>query len=244
MSMEIKGKVHCFFEQSGTFKNEFRKLGIPAADYDIQNEYGQTDYKIDLFKEIENAYKGGTSVFDEIGSDDLIIAFFPCIYFCALSQMNLYFDSHNNRNLTVRQKAEAVIQRSQNRESYFRKCVEMISVAMERNIPLIMENPWSEQTFLKSNFIAAPAYIDMNRMERGDFVKPTAYWYFGCEPTQGFTRQNDKKEKTILGIAPSGLAGVCDKVRSSISPDYARDFICDKIVGKRQKVEQTELFNI
>jgi hypothetical protein len=26
--MEIKGKVHCFFEQSGTFKNEFIKLGI------------------------------------------------------------------------------------------------------------------------------------------------------------------------------------------------------------------------
>lgn len=35
--MEIKGKVHCFFEQSGTFKNEFIKLGIPAEDYDIQN---------------------------------------------------------------------------------------------------------------------------------------------------------------------------------------------------------------
>lgn len=33
--MEIKGKVHCFFEQSGTFKNEFIKLGIPAEDYDI-----------------------------------------------------------------------------------------------------------------------------------------------------------------------------------------------------------------
>ena len=30
--MEIKGKVHCFFEQSGTFKNEFIKLGIPAED--------------------------------------------------------------------------------------------------------------------------------------------------------------------------------------------------------------------
>ena len=24
--MEIKGKVHCFFEQSGTFKREFIKL--------------------------------------------------------------------------------------------------------------------------------------------------------------------------------------------------------------------------
>ena len=34
--MEIKGKVHCFFEQSGTFKNEFIKLGVPAVDYDRQ----------------------------------------------------------------------------------------------------------------------------------------------------------------------------------------------------------------
>ena len=45
-------KVHCLFEQSGTFKNEFRKLGINAYDYDIQNEFNQTDYIIDLFKEI------------------------------------------------------------------------------------------------------------------------------------------------------------------------------------------------
>lgn len=35
--MIINGKVHCFFEQSGTFKNEFIKLGIPAEDYDIQH---------------------------------------------------------------------------------------------------------------------------------------------------------------------------------------------------------------
>ena len=39
--MEIKGKVHCFFEQSGTFKNEFIKLGIPSEDYDIQNNFGK-----------------------------------------------------------------------------------------------------------------------------------------------------------------------------------------------------------
>ena len=49
--MEIKGEVHCFFEQSGTFKNEFIKLGIPAFDYDIQDNFGQTDQKIDLFQQ-------------------------------------------------------------------------------------------------------------------------------------------------------------------------------------------------
>lgn len=57
--MEIKGKVHCLFEQSGTFKNEFRKLGYEAFDYDIRNNFGETDYVIDLFGEIETAYNGG-----------------------------------------------------------------------------------------------------------------------------------------------------------------------------------------
>lgn len=57
--MEIKGKVHCLFEQSGTFKNEFRKLGYEAFDYDIQNNFGETDRVIDLFVEIETAYNGG-----------------------------------------------------------------------------------------------------------------------------------------------------------------------------------------
>ena len=54
--MKINGKVHCFFEQSGTFKNEFKKLGIPAEDYDIQNNFNETDHVIDLFSEIDRAY--------------------------------------------------------------------------------------------------------------------------------------------------------------------------------------------
>lgn len=64
--MEITGKVHCFFEQSGTFKNEFIKLGIPAEDYDIQDNFGETDHRIDLFAEIESAYEGNPSLFDSI----------------------------------------------------------------------------------------------------------------------------------------------------------------------------------
>ena len=54
--MEITGKVHCFFEQSGTFKNEFKKLGYEAEDYDIQNNFGETDHVVDLFGEIDKAY--------------------------------------------------------------------------------------------------------------------------------------------------------------------------------------------
>lgn len=102
--MEIKEKVHCFFEQSGTFKNEFRKLGYDAYDYDIQNNFGETDYVIDLFNEIENAYDEKPSIFDDITSDDLIMAFFPCIYFSSMSQMGISFGYHNYVNLSQREK--------------------------------------------------------------------------------------------------------------------------------------------
>lgn len=48
-------KIHCLFEQSGTFKNEFKKFGFDAYDYDIENQFNETDFQIDLFQEILNA---------------------------------------------------------------------------------------------------------------------------------------------------------------------------------------------
>lgn len=96
--MEIKGKVHCFFEQSGTFKNEFIKLGILAEDYDIQNNFNETDHVIDLFAEIEKGYEGKESIFDNITQDDLIIAFFPCIYFETIQQLYFALAKNDFRN--------------------------------------------------------------------------------------------------------------------------------------------------
>ena len=64
------------FEQSGTFKNAFKKLGYDAIDLDILNDFNQTDTIIDLFAEINHAYDGESSIFDKIAENDLIIAFF------------------------------------------------------------------------------------------------------------------------------------------------------------------------
>ena len=73
--------AHCLFEQSGTFKKQFQNLGIEAYDYDILNDFGQTDYVIDLFSEIQKGYDGEPSIFDNISTDDLIMAFYPCTRF-------------------------------------------------------------------------------------------------------------------------------------------------------------------
>lgn len=241
--MEIKGKVHCMFEQSGTFKNEFKKLGFEAYDYDIQNNFGETDYVIDLFNEIEQAYSGGVSVFDNITPDDLIVAFYPCIYFCATSQMAFYMTCINYRCLNDDEKIKKILERSANREEFYTRLIKFCAVCLRKGIRMILENPWSEQTYLKANFIKVPDLVDMDRTMRGDFYKkPTAYWYWNCEPTKGNSYQKDKKTKTIMSSKGAGQAGVCSEERSMISPDYARNWICDFVLGKKQDIGQLSLF--
>ena len=241
--MEIKGKIHCFFEQSGTFKNEFKKLGYDAYDYDIQNNFGQTDFVIDLFSEIDVAYQGGGSVFDKIAKDDLIIAFYPCIYFCASSQMCFSLGCINYRCLTDEEKIKEILKRSDNRKEYYDRLIKFCGVCLLKGIRMILESPYSEQTYLKANFIKAPDVVDMNRMLRGDYYKkPTAYWFWNCKATYGESYQYDKEQKTIMKSRGASRSGLCSEERSMISSDYARNFICDFILGKEQDFGQMSLF--
>ena len=254
--MEIKGKVHCFFEQSGTFKNEFIKLGIPAEDYDIQNNFGQTDHITDLFGEIDRAYDNLTrqdktrqdkTLFDLINPcQDLIVAFYPCIYFCATSQMAMFMSSVNYRCLNDCEKIQKILERVENRKMFFERLIKFVYICIAKKIRMVFENPWSEQTYLKANFLKVPDVVDMNRMERGDYYKkPTAYWFWNCKPTNGFSYQNDKEQKTIMKAKMGIKAGICSEERSMISSDYARNWICDFILGKYQEdISGPTLFDI
>lgn len=244
--MEIKGKVYCFFEQSGTFKNEFIKLGIPAEDYDIQNNFGQTDHIIDLFNEIENAYNSIPSIFDNITIDDLIIAFFPCIEFSCVSQIWFSLVCRGYEGWTYKKRIDYMLEKSEKRHIMFKLLYKFCGLCLERGIRMIFENPWGINTYLKQNvFLQKPSVIDNDRSLRGDFRhKPTAYWYFNCEPTHGCSFQPTPKYmvKTHNELRQAAQAGLCSEERSMISPDYARNFICDFILGKEQKHSELTLF--
>ena len=54
--------VHCLFEQSGAFKNAFRDFGYEAYDYDIENQFSQTDFQIDLFTRTSFALNCDSSI--------------------------------------------------------------------------------------------------------------------------------------------------------------------------------------
>lgn len=197
--MEIKGKVHCFFEQSGTFKNEFIKLGIPAEDYDIQNNFGETDHVIDLFEEIEKGYAGEPSLFDSISKDDLILAFFPCIKFCNIAEYNqrMAQEAWRKKGVDIHRIYELLKKHSDERYFFYQKALKMYGAVEFNGLRMIMENPWHETNY-------------------------TNYFWF---------------------MRPK--AGLCSEERSLISPDYARNWICDFVLGKYQpEISGESLFSV
>lgn len=233
--MTINGTVFCLFEQSGTFKNEFRRLGYEALDYDIQNNYFQTDYVVDLFGEIEKAYADKLSVFDDMTPDGLIMAFFPCIYFYETNTKLFTGTATQFKHYTNIQKLDYALKRSRQRQRMYELLLMLCTIAERRGLRLIIENPYTEPHYLTNNFPYKPAVIDRNRQLRGDYYrKPTQFFYIGCEPTYGESYQTPKERKIIRKAGRGIEQGICSEERSMIAPEYARNFICDFIIGKAQ----------
>lgn len=216
--------VHCFFEQSGTFKHEFQKLGVNAQDYDILNDFGETDVVIDLFSQIELAFMGKVSIFDTIGRNDLIFAFFPCTYFSSNNQMFFEGTNYAWRSMSQVEKLNRIIERADERHRYYRVLLMFVAVCERMQLRCIIENPYNAHHYWRFNFPYRPSVIDMNRRLKGDFFKkPTQYIFINCTPAGKMSVQLDKAAKYVNNV---------DQVeRSMISPDYARNFICDFILG-------------
>lgn len=223
---------YCMFEQSGTFKNQFKKLGYEAIDLDIQNEFGETDRVIDLFSEIENAYGGAKSVFDEITEEDMILAFFPCIRFENQIYMHFQGKAKQYKNWSDEEKLEMNMRLHHELNELYCLISRMVIVCLRRNIRLIIENPYSSEHYLTRYWSLQPKIIDKDRTTRGDyFNKPTQYWFVNCEPKHNFIFEPLRivEHKVIIGRNSDGHH--CTTVeRSMIHPQYANRFIREFIL--------------
>lgn len=217
----------CFFEQSGTFKKQFRSLGKQSYDFDILNDYGETDFVIDLFALLDD-FNGMDDYLKSFGDGIGIIAFFPCTMFenqafmhikCSCSQMRCKSNADKARYSRLRVKELSYF--------YDRLCT-LIEYCETRGIPLVIENPWKGLSFLYRYFPFEPYYVDLNRRENGDyFVKPTAFWVFCFDPSNNvfFDEPIDYHPLRKVGTLAYG------KERSEISPCYARRFIRYFLLG-------------
>lgn len=216
--------AHCLFEQSGTFKREFIRLGIPARDYDISNEFGETDVVGDLFIQIERAYLGLSSIFDDIDKDDIIMCFFPCTYFCENNVMFFCGTNINFSQLNNADRLSEIMMRADRRHEYYMHLLRLCHVVESRQLRMIIENPYNPHHYWRYNFLYKPAVIDMNRRLSGDYyTKPTQFIFVNCVPLGRKSIQIDKPVKFVNNQVTVN--------RSMISSDYAHNFICDKILG-------------
>lgn len=227
-------KVHCLFEQSGTFKNEFKKLGHEAYDYDIQNEFGETDYVIDLFEEIRGGYDGKPSIFDNISPDDLIMAFFPCTRFEAKVQLWFRGENYAQRDWSLERKLEtSITMQNELTELYVLLC-KLVIVCKKKNLQMVIENPYTQPHYLTTYWCLKPDLIDKDRTENGDYYKkPTQYWFINCEPKNNLVFEPiDYVERRVITRTKKQENTTVKTERSMIHPQYANRFIREFILDQ------------
>lgn len=188
------------------------------------------------------------------------MAFFPCTHFCQMSDYNQRSngDTLKKKGVPVERVWRILKKEADNRHKFYTLALKMTAVVEIRGLRMVVENPWSVVNYTNYHWFNKPSIIDMDRTKRGDrFRKPTAYWFIGCEPTHGATTQQTPKDEVKVvacggtntkeyrskhkGVKPSPSgSGMCNEERSTISPKYAHNFICDFILGEPSGAAPTQ----
>ena len=199
------------------------------------NDYGETDFQIDLFAEIEKAYDEEKSIFDNIRQEDMILAFFPCVRF--ENQIMLHFrgQAHGMEKWSYKQKMIRCMELLDEVNINYKVVNKLFIVCIDRNLKLVVENPYSEEHFLRRYWCYPPAIIDRDRRENGDwYKKPTQYWFLNTEPKNNlvfepiqhldFDSSDMIRQMRKKNIEKTG-AKTIKQARSIIHPQYANRFI-------------------
>lgn len=222
-------KVHCLFEQSGTFKEEFKKLGVDAEDYDILNQFNETDNVVDLFHEIEVAYEGGAIDIrwhQRRGSRN---GFLPMHRIRSPENHVLPRRCIPTKKYSDERKLEDCLYYHKALHRNYELITKLAIVALRKNIAMVIENPYSSQHYLTNYWCLKPKVIDLDRTKHGDaYQKPTQYWFLNCEPKNNIIMdgiQLKKKKQIEKGKTVE---------RSMIEHDYARWFIKEFVLDEEQ----------
>lgn len=116
----------------------------------------------------------------------------------------------------------------------------MFIICMRKGLKLVMENPYSEEHFLRRYWCYSPAVIDRDRRDSGDyFKKPTQYWFLNCEPQNNLVFEPIRyvgihtkwEHRTMEDYRVTGASNV-KTARSMIHPQYADRFIRQYILDE------------
>lgn len=170
---------------------------------------------------LRGGYRGEPSIFDDITSDDLVLAFFPCTRFEC--QIQLWFAGNNyaQKKWSDKQKLEYDLKIHDELHLFYGLLTKLVLICIDRGLKLVIENPYSQPHYLTTYWALKPSLIDKDRRLDGDYYeKPTQYWFVNCEPKQHIIFE-------ALDYVPKRtIANNRNQVeRSMIHPQYANRFI-------------------
>lgn len=239
-------KVFCLFEQSGVFKNCFKKLGYEAYDIDLLNNYESVDYQLDIFKEVDAYFDKRASIFDKISDCDLIMSFFPCINFTEKFFLNASGKGYSHKKSALDTKIKYSSRKINEMAMFYDYFCKIVLIVLEKGIKMIVENPNANLQILKIFFPKAPSVIINDRTNLGDlYRKPTAFWFFNCEPSFNYIFENIKNDKknniTIKNVSQFKKQGFSSafykkikEQRSIMTPTFADRFIREFILEQEE----------
>ena len=188
-------------------------------------------------KKSGGGFEGKKSIFDEMTPDDLVLAFFPCIRF--ETKIMLYFKGKatGQKNWDLEKKLNYSLKLHSELHENYMLLSELVIICLRKNIPLVIENPFSNPNYLDMYWPVKPSIVDRDRRKNGDYQhKPTQYFFINTEPKQNILDDPMPVNTTYRTVAnTSNENGVKREViRSMISPVYANRFIRTHLIEENR----------
>ena len=196
---------------------------------------------------LRGGYQGKPSLFDRISPDDLIFAFFPCIRF--ENQIMLWFrgQSASQKGWSLEKKCEFDINLLEEVLHMYSLVNKMFIICIRKGLKLVMENPYSEEHFLRRYWCYSPAVIDRDRRDNGDyFKKPTQYWFLNCEPQNNLvfepiryvgihTKWEHRTTKDYRATGASNVKTGRSMIHSQYADRFIRQYILDEAIWRSKE---------
>lgn len=174
-------------------------------------------------------------MFDEMTPDDLVLAFFPCTRFEDQILLSFRGDSYQMKNYTDEQKLEYDLMLHDELHRNYKLITMLAIVAIRKGFRMVIENPYSEQHYLKKYWCIKPKLVDTDRRANGDYMKkPTQYFFINMEPKYNLVFEAiDYVERRVCSYITSKTGEKTRaETRSEIHPQYANRFIRQYLIDQ------------
>lgn len=171
--------------------------------------------------------RGGSSIFDGIAKDDLILAFFPCTRFEARIPLEFRGEAYQQKNWDDVKKLEYSMKLHNELHRNYELISKLAFIAITRDLKLVIENPYTQPHYLTTYWCLKPSLIDKDRQLNGDYYKkPTQFWFIGFNPKQNLVFEPiDYVEGKVIATVSGENGKSRTTMRSMIHPQYANRFI-------------------